>query len=467
MKTLYPVFETTRLPFEKSMVAPKHAEQLLYEAPNANKYYNAFQSYNRQFVENEHNDGKVVVRWHNSAIQKIQVRVFETWLRRRGEEEDSAKSKTKPESKNTTRSALFAWSSGDSTVPYSNTNKNSVALTLKLNSSLTKPSSEGSSSGTQDPEKLPKGLNLVASKESITNRLHKMVDQEASRLLQERIQDIKEHHMEEMSKQISERKRKDHELHLLRLKKREEEYEEKFYNTNETSKPGFFGTLFGFSTPPTDKSEFNDDTHSIGEAFKPTASPNSNRFSLLTWGATESKESISPKPKLASSFEANDGTLESPPTTPVSRSLKKNSPLKRTDILNEGNNKPNNDTKNLDEDDSAGDDTIIHSKADVPQVPQSTCLTPRTPTWNMKALAFSPPSTNLGVLLSTKATPSSLKTTTNSSVIHSGVILEVEGNHTNGNINNIDGDDNDDDDDDDDDEDDDDDFDEFVSSNTV
>lgn len=68
-------------------------------------------------------------------------------------------------------------------------------------------------------------MHLEIPKESITNKLNRIVDRESNKFIHKRIQLIKAHHSEQISKEIHERKRKDHERHLNKLKEKEEEYE--------------------------------------------------------------------------------------------------------------------------------------------------------------------------------------------------------------------------------------------------
>ena len=100
-------------------------------------------------------------------------------------------------------------------------------------------------------QELTDNLHITFPKSSINNKLNRLIEIESNKFVHLRIQRIKAHYSEQMAKQINERKRKDQELHLKKLKLKEEEYERDMMLQNQmksSSAGGFLGTLFGFGS---------------------------------------------------------------------------------------------------------------------------------------------------------------------------------------------------------------------------
>lgn len=124
---------------------------------------------------------------------------------------------------------LFVWSSSDS---YIQEKKRQLQLRKstegKPSSQSHKPSAPAEDKPVETDAKfstLQSELHLRLSTEKVNNKLSKSIEIEANKFIHARIQKIRDHHSEQMMKQINERKRKDHEIYLQRLKLKEEEYE--------------------------------------------------------------------------------------------------------------------------------------------------------------------------------------------------------------------------------------------------
>lgn len=291
------IFKETPMPVEKTNHTPEYPESLLQRTQKANKYYNSFQGLTRQFVD-EGNVQPDVVRWSNSVIQVTLKSIVENWqtvdvqgTAESTENENGDEYRTLGQS---TANTLFSWSSGDSYIEsrkrelqFRNSQPNNTA-TNDGNVHRKKDNSETNKETDTNSDNLKKKLHLEIPKESITNKLNRIVDRESNKFIHKRIQLIKAHHSEQISKEIHERKRKDHERHLNKLKEKEEEYERALQAaTSEQGKQnGFFGSLFGFNVGSNNNSHNIDLPPEIGNpspSRNTTSSPSgkNKRFSFL------------------------------------------------------------------------------------------------------------------------------------------------------------------------------------------
>lgn len=259
-----------------------YPELLLQENSNVNRYYNYFQRNSRQFIDDT-SDGKVV-RWTDSSIEILTKLIIESWIN--GDSEHSENLKLKQESKKLAVSpptGLFSWSSGDS---YIQARRKAIQDTEYRADEIisSKNESLNDDSNTNESSNKFSNIKFTTSNKSITNQLNYVVEIEANKFIHARIQVIKAHHNEQMSRQIHERKRKDHEITLQKLKQKEEESEtllREATNEQNSKNNGFFGSLFGFgasvNNPETQVSEqLNNLKGSEGLAKK--------RFSFLPKG---------------------------------------------------------------------------------------------------------------------------------------------------------------------------------------
>lgn len=262
-----------------------YPELMLQESEHGNKYYSCFQSYNRQFINettttnstnsiNQHSD---IVRWTGSTIELTASIILDNWLNQ------SSGNGTRSNISNTTATlkrhisrpnALFVWASTDE---YIEERKKELRRLQKLkdidqihaqdkppqiqngnNSSKSVDDNKNKNNNATGKSKqdiikqnLKKKLEIKFSNVAINNKLNKIIEIESNKFIHARIQRIKAHYSEQMEKQISERKRKDHELYLKKLKLKEEEYEQEssLRSKHSTNSGGtFLGNLFGFNS---------------------------------------------------------------------------------------------------------------------------------------------------------------------------------------------------------------------------
>lgn len=225
---------------------PAYPEVLLQQSEKGNRYYGSFQRYLRQFIPES---PQKLVRWSlRSRIKDTLKKVIEAWAVSEQKSEIESNGGTGGGSKQVTKTAtpanaLFSWSSADSYVQ-----ERRKQLKEKT---TTKIETVEASSPNHHPTKEPtppsdSDIFIYQPTESMTNKLGRVIETESSKFIHARIQMIKAHHNEQISQKIHERKRRDHEQHLHRLKMKEEEYNQSLEST-QTTKQGFFGTIFGFS----------------------------------------------------------------------------------------------------------------------------------------------------------------------------------------------------------------------------
>lgn len=313
---------------------PTYPEIILQSSEKGTKYYTAYQSHSRQFINNESNDR--IVRWKNSSIENINSTIVEQLFL--GSSGRSAKiSKEKKNYVRPTSSALFSWSSTDE---YIERRKRELRLKGKKINGDDKEmvKKEEDPDTTEDLNSIHKlGINPPNNK--IMVQLSQVVDNESSQFIHERIQIIKQHHSQKINEMISERKRKDHEIHLQRLKQKEEEYERELKMALDDKKDkglGFLGGIFNFNS---------DNHHSPSNSISGSIDDNSSinatvdlkkRFSFLPnnlFSSSTNASRNSPKP-MPSTPPRNKHEVvvefEAPPTptkSPIGTSQPKESPV--------------------------------------------------------------------------------------------------------------------------------------------
>lgn len=305
----------------------RYPEALLHESQGAFKLYSSFQRYTRQFVAED--TTRHIVRWQGLELEAVLRSIVDQWTstdrQTPSENTPSSPKKNTAKSSRMTANGLFSWSSGD---VYIETRKREKQGPV---ASITKHYSNGDREGPLSEETAPEGpktpvgakLKLGRSSTSLTNNLNRVIERESSRFIHDRIQLIKAHHSEQISKKIHERKRKDHELHLQRLKEKEEEYERALQaamtEQNHAKNTGFFGSLFGLSNSTAAKAQESDTAslHSLeSQRTDQKSSPpgrKNKRFSFLPatslWGAPQKKDNT-PEDIFDISKETNDIQLE-------------------------------------------------------------------------------------------------------------------------------------------------------------
>lgn len=305
---------------------PTYPEILLQTSEKGNKYYTAYQSHNRQFINNETDR---IVRWKNSSIENINNIIVEKLFLGSTVRSDKS-SKEKKNYVRPTSSALFSWSSTDE---YIERRKRELRLKGKKINGEEPVKQEEDVESNEDLNHIQKlGINLP--NEKIILQLSQKVDNESSQFIHERIQIIKQHHSQKINEMISERKRKDHETHLQRLKQKEEEYERELKMALEEKKDkglGIFG-IFNFNSekhhsPSNSISGSIDDSSSINGtidlkkrfSFLPNNLFSSNKNSSKVMPSTPSRSEEPPsRNELSPPNEESPSRIKEPSGTELS-----------------------------------------------------------------------------------------------------------------------------------------------------
>lgn len=223
-----------------------YPEELLHATINGNKYYVALQSYTRLFIGEESGSQHhtLIVQFGQSKLSAhLRQKVLfwdetghENVARLHRESTELQTERGFLSRGNQAASSLFAWSSGDKYIAARK--RELLKKNVDIQAGKDKAVPENPLKTVAKTPKLNLGL-----------RLHGIVERESNRFIQDRIELIKAHHLEQATKKIDERKRKDHEMHLRRVQLKEEKYEKAIkqaialQNTKRNS--GFFGALFG------------------------------------------------------------------------------------------------------------------------------------------------------------------------------------------------------------------------------
>lgn len=198
-----------------------YPEQLLHQFTGAHQCLNSLQKYTRQFVGSDKPTSASV--YSKSQMWRVSRDLVSHW------QTSSIKALANTGS---VANSLFSWSSEESYV---------------------RARREILSRGTEQTHQ----TEVLPRKVSFVTELNHVVEIESSKFIQQRIQVIKAHHTEQVSQIINERKKKDHERHLQRLKLKEEAYEHALQEAIATQKhhrsSGLLG-VFGSSSRSLSKS---------------------------------------------------------------------------------------------------------------------------------------------------------------------------------------------------------------------
>lgn len=277
---------------------------------HANKYMASFQRHHRQFI-NTAAEETAVLRWKTSTIASLQGLIVEQSFlgNKGGSAEDQISSVSGHGGVNERRraylrpasSALFSWSSNDA---YIEARKQEllrrgrkVSSSLEHHDNDDEDESIGAGSDQKKEDSLIDKVGMRLPNDSTMNRLNTIIDKESNKFIHERIQIIKAHHSEQISKKINERKRKDHELHLQRLKAKEEQYElEMRAATEEKEKSNRFLGIFNFST--SENNTVMDSTDSVDKLDR------SSNTSMASTAELKKRFSFLPKTNLFGSRDS-------------------------------------------------------------------------------------------------------------------------------------------------------------------
>lgn len=200
-------------------ITKTYPEAILQDEPNATRYYNDLQRYTPQLLKEDGTNS--IVRWVDSHIQVSQRVVVDSWA---GVSLGLLKKKQQLKA-----NKLFKWASSDAYAEQ-------IKRDYMIKTGVIDPSL-GNNVDAHQQDKAPPGiLNLVVNpklSQQVFEKLTHLIEQEANRFVRIRIEKKRLQLTEAMAHQISERKRKDHENHLLRLKLREEEYEREGLTTTD------------------------------------------------------------------------------------------------------------------------------------------------------------------------------------------------------------------------------------------
>lgn len=242
----------------------RYPELILQKSVQGNKLYSCFQSYNRQFINDTNSTTTSkqgdIVRWNGSSMEMSSSIIIDNWLNQNSSGQQRIKSipNNKLKKHISRANALFSWASTDEYIE----ERKKELRRLRMVNNLEEKKEEDRLKNEEEEikvlsneeirkQELTENLHMKFPKNSINNRLNKIIEIESNKFIHLRIQTIKAHYSEQMAKQISERKRKDHELHLKKLKLKEEEYERDIMLQNQLKSSGagkFLGNLFGFGS---------------------------------------------------------------------------------------------------------------------------------------------------------------------------------------------------------------------------
>ncbi|EGW32006.1 uncharacterized protein SPAPADRAFT_50609 [Spathaspora passalidarum NRRL Y-27907] len=197
-----------------------HVELLLQLTPHSNKHYVQFQSHNRQFI-NLPSDENQVYRWNGSCIALAQSAVLDHWSSRKAKQTGEEAGGGRGRGGGGGTSMLFSWSSTDASIE---------ARRAKLNKKGPRNNSVSTAPAISPTEQrkidILQKLNISGSTSDSAAKLSRIVEAESAKFMHARVKHIRTRHSEQMNKLITERKKKDHELHLQKLKQMEIEQAE-------------------------------------------------------------------------------------------------------------------------------------------------------------------------------------------------------------------------------------------------
>lgn len=236
-----------------------YPESLLHLSPGATKYYASLQQPTPQFVDVSENS---IVQFSTSSMEHVLRDKVNAWNNYADHADRDLVSSPSVSGAN----SLFSWSTSDT----------SIAARKRI---LQERTSTASLNGTASiPESRPV-LPLPPKNKPVMPRLARIVEKESSRFIQDRIEVIKAHHRQEASKKLDERKRKDHEMHLQRIQRKEAQFEQSLKKAiamqSMNRLTGFFGSLFGTSKQSSSSFtlDFDSEVQSYPAPVAPTATP--------------------------------------------------------------------------------------------------------------------------------------------------------------------------------------------------
>lgn len=274
-----------------------YPEQLLHIAPQGNKYYHSLQQYKRQFLD-DLLEGSVI-NFAHSRLNTLLRKKVSLWDGNGTDVPELLSASESAPSVLKTANALFSWSSGDQYIRARKEELRSRSKSPVPVTSPTKPSFQG------------------VKKPSFPVRLHQVVDSESNKFIQDRIDIIKARRLEQASKRVSERKQRDHDRYMERMRQKEEEYDKALNAAiklkKENKNQNFFGTLFSFGKSSkhqnsTDASDNNLDVNTISSSkssidnpmaaidspMQPRSSMKSNELPVTPKRDTNQAEASSP-----------------------------------------------------------------------------------------------------------------------------------------------------------------------------
>lgn len=237
-----------------------YTESLLQQTDHGTKFYASVQRHSRQFLDPPTH----VVRWRNSQIEQLQRQIIELAFTRTGEKKTNKYSRP-------TSSALFTWSSDEAYIQARRQEMVRLGKALGTDNGGT-DRQDGRNDG-RAAETLVDRVKLKVVDKQVLSKLNQVIESESNRLVHERIQLIKAHHSEQISQKINERKRRDHEIHLQRLRLKEEQYERELRaatEDREREKGNKFLGLFTFGN--TDNSSVTSEKEQKRFSFLPKTS---------------------------------------------------------------------------------------------------------------------------------------------------------------------------------------------------
>ncbi|KAI5956530.1 hypothetical protein KGF54_001005 [Candida jiufengensis] len=337
----------------------QYPESILQNSNKGNKLYNSFQSYSPQFVNTEPSliNKSSVIRWPNSNLETVQHLILNHWLEQNSTStlnSNNSQDKSKVSKLTATRgraNKLFTWASSDEYVEMRKKQLNKLrrgsGVSDHSKSQINNDNDHKASETDIKSQALQTSLKLKFNKDKSLNKLSQIVENESNKFIHLRIQKIRLHHSEQIEKQINERKKKDYELYLKKLKLKEEEYEKSLRQetAQSNSKGNFFGNLFGFNATTTtsnDKPETIEPDIDTGSIKNGSTSSNKSKRSTLfgmqsLFSSNSNKDnSSSPKKNTTTVFDADDRS----DTQSIAGSNLENS------IVSDNNgNEPNGDKK--------------------------------------------------------------------------------------------------------------------------
>lgn len=299
-----------------------YPELLLHQAPHAGQYYGSLQQVARQFDD----DSKNIMNFASCNLGSRLREKVHAWDSIDSEGPNTSKEQESNPGTMSSRSganSLFSWSTSDTLIAARKRQlQERSTVSLSLNGSI--------SNGSELVDlPLP---SMAGSRRLAMRQLPRIVEAESDKFIQDRIDIIKAHHKNEASKKIDERKRRDHEMHLQRIKRKEAEYERSLraaialQSTNRLS--GFFGSIFGilkqnsssFTLDMLEPAPYPSPTSGTPPPHSRAASPSKfNRSSFLPFrafnkSATSSPQSTRAKTSLddtTRSFAGSEDTRDS------------------------------------------------------------------------------------------------------------------------------------------------------------